>query len=263
MKRINLTDRKRIQLDILDIIHSFCTENHINYSLGYGSLLGAIRHGGYIPWDDDIDIVMLREDYDKFISTFNSNRYKVASVDTNKDWFLPFAKVYDDMTLIIDRKAHTTAIGVNVDVFPIDDAMESEKEFLAIRRYMKILTTCNNIKLFKINNETTFYNNLLGVLGKCILLIFPNHFFTKKITSISQRYNGKGYSKAVYWATVGNTRQLDKSVYEDLCERRFENHIYKSICNYDKYLSNIYGNYMVLPPKEKRISYHTNDAYWK
>ena len=70
MRQIDLEEKKKIQLEILDSIHSFCLHNDIKYSLGYGSLLGAVRHGGFIPWDDDIDIIMLRDDYTRFESLF-------------------------------------------------------------------------------------------------------------------------------------------------------------------------------------------------
>lgn len=263
MKKINIEERKKLQLDILNEVHHFCVENKINYSLGYGTLLGAIRHKGYIPWDDDIDIVMLRKDYDKFISSFSNQIYKVASATTIDNWFLPFAKVYDNRTLIIDRKANTTSIGLNVDVFPIDDAMDSEKEFKKQRKYINYLTTCNKIKLFKLNKESTFFNNIIGLFCKSLLFLFPKLYFTKKLLSISQKYNDKGYTKALYWASVGKTVYLDKSIYERLIEVEFEGNIYIGLKDYNTYLSNIYGDYMKLPPKEKRISYHTSDAYWK
>lgn len=263
MVKINIEERKKLQLDILDEIHRFCVENNINYSLGYGTLLGAIRHKGYIPWDDDIDIVMLRKDYDKFISSFATQIYKVASTTTIDNWFLPFAKVYDDRTLIIDRKANTTSIGLNVDVFPIDDAMDSEKEFNIQRKYINYLTTCNRVKLFKLNKETKFFNNVIVFLAKCSIFFFPKFYFTKRLINVSQKYNGKGYSKAVYWASIGKTIYLDKNIYKRFTELEFEGKFYFAIKDFDTYLTNIYGDYMKLPPEEKRISYHTSDAYWK
>lgn len=263
MKQIDIETRKQIQLDILQAIHDFCSTNNIRYSLGYGTLLGAIRHGGYIPWDDDIDIVMLREDYDRFVESFHQDRYKVASFTTIDNWYLPFAKVYDDKTVIVDRKANTTPIGINVDVFPIDDAMESEEEFKAQRAKIKRLTTCNNIKLFKINKDSTLKNNTIALFAKLILLVFPKFYFVKRLIKVSQQYNHKGCTNAVYWASVGRTTSLKKCIYEDLCEIKFEDKFFSSLRDYDTYLTNIYCDYMKLPPVEKRISYHTSDAYWK
>lgn len=263
MKKISIEERKKLQLDILGAIHRFCVENKINYSLGYGTLLGAIRHKGYIPWDDDVDIVMLRKDYDRFVSNFSTPIYKVASAATIDNWFLPFAKIYDDRTLIIDRKAKTISIGLNVDVFPIDDAMDSEKEFIKQRKYISYLTTCNRIKLFKLNMESTFFNNMIVFFCKCLLIFFPKNYFTNKLLDISQKYNGKGYTKALYWASVGKTFFLDKCIYERLTEVEFEGNFYLGLKDYDIYLSNIYGDYMKLPPEEKRVSFHTSDAYWK
>lgn len=263
MRKIELEERKTLQLDILDEIHRFCKNNNIRYSVAYGTLLGAIRHGGYIPWDDDIDIVMLRNDYDKFVASFSTDRYKVADVTTLDNWYLPFAKVYDDETVIFDRKANTPPIGVNVDVFPIDDAMDSESEFIKQRKHIKYLTLCNRMKLFKINNDSTWYNNFIGVIAKMVLSIFPKYYFVKELIKESRKYNGKGCNKALYWASLGKAMFMDKGIYEQLCDIQFENHIYCSVKQYDIYLTNIYGDYMTPPPIEKRISYHTSDAYWK
>lgn len=263
MKKIELEERKLLQLDILSSVHSFCNEQNIKYAIAYGTLLGAVRHGGYIPWDDDIDIVMLREDYDKFLKYFKSEIYQVASFETTSDWYLPFAKVYDLRTLIKDRKANTPSIGVNIDVFPIDDAPNSEEVFIRQRKIIRYLTTCNRIKLFKINQDSSLINNLMGLLSKATLCVFPKFFFIRKINILTKKYNGKGYSKAVYWASVGKTMFLDKSLYEDVSKISFENREFCAITDYDTYLHNTYGDYMQLPPEEKRISYHTSDAYWK
>lgn len=263
MKKIELEERKKLQLDILDEIHRFCLENKINYSLGYGTLLGAVRHKGYIPWDDDIDIVMLRKDYDRFISTFSTSIYKVASATTIDNWFLPFAKVYDNRTLIMDRKANTTSIGLNVDVFPVDEISEIDYKYVIQKTYIKFLSYCNAIKLFKLNRETKLHKNIVMFVLKILLILFPKFFFLQQIIKKSQLYNGTGSKKVFCWASIDDKYFLHKDVYEDLCEMEFENKLYMAIKKYHIYLSSMYGDYMALPPEEKRISFHTSDAYWK
>lgn len=263
MRAINIEERKSIQIDILKKIHEFCSHSDIKYSLGYGTLLGAIRHGGYIPWDDDIDIVMLRKDYDKFIADFRDQRYKIASVETHNEWFLPFAKVYDNNTLIVDRKANTPAIGINVDVFPIDNAPNDSKAFMCHRKKISILVKCNGIKLFKINRYSTWHNNAIGMFLKLLLVCFPKYYFVHKIVKMSREFENKECEKAVYWASIGTLTVLNKSIYETITTRNFEGICFSSLEDYDTYLTNIYGNYMEIPPIEKRISYHTSDAYWK
>ena len=97
MKTINIKELKEIQIAILNDIDKFCKKNQIKYWLDYGTLIGAIRHSGYIPWDDDIDIGMLREDYDKFIKTYNNQatKYKLLACENDNDYYFPFAKVID------------------------------------------------------------------------------------------------------------------------------------------------------------------------
>lgn len=263
MKKIELEERKKLQLDILDEIHRFCVDNQIKYSLGYGTLLGAIRHKGYIPWDDDIDIVMLRKDYDIFISTFSTPIYKVASETTIDNWFLPFAKVYDDRTFIVDRKANTTLIGLNVDVFPVDEISENIYKYVIQKTYIKFVSYCNAIKLFKINKETKLHKNIIMLVLKFLLVLFPKFFFLRQIIKKSQIYNEIGSKKVFCWASIEDKYCLNKDIFENLCEIEFENRRFMSIKEYHTYLSIMYGDYMKLPPENKRISYHTSDAYWK
>ena len=123
MKKLTLDEVKKIQLEILAYIDSFCKKNNISYFINYGTLLGAVRHKGFIPWDDDIDISMDREHYNMFIEKFNqdSSKYKILSLDTDKAYFNNFIKVVDTTTKIVDNRNYKTfSCGVFVDIFPMD-----------------------------------------------------------------------------------------------------------------------------------------------
>ena len=100
MEELGIDKLKQIQLDMLKDIHTFCVEHEIRYSLAFGTLLGAVRHKGYIPWDDDIDIMMPREDYNRFIRSYGNQTYKIADMSVNPNYGLPFAKVEDVLTVI-------------------------------------------------------------------------------------------------------------------------------------------------------------------
>ena len=129
MRELTLDEIKKLQLDILDVVAEFCDKNGINYWLNCGTLIGAIRHKGYIPWDDDIDLGMLRPDYDKFMRLFNleQQRYKAYSVENNKKFCYPFMKVVDTKTLLYEVYEGSNETFVNVDIFVYDNVVDDEK----------------------------------------------------------------------------------------------------------------------------------------
>lgn len=137
MREILLDELKDRQIAILDVVDAFCRENNINYWLDSGTLLGAIRHGGYIPWDDDIDIGMLRPDYDRFLAMFNkfNKQYQVSSVENDINFPYPFGKVLDTHTVLYEPNEQGVKLAINIDIFVYDNAPEDDK--LVERMYRK------------------------------------------------------------------------------------------------------------------------------
>ena len=123
MKNISDLELKKIELNILKDVHDYCVGNNLKYYLWYGTLLGAVRHHGFIPWDDDVDIAMPRKDYDYFIKHYISEKYNVEACETVSTYQMPFAKVYDINTIkkepIYYKKGVTR--GVDIDIFPLDE----------------------------------------------------------------------------------------------------------------------------------------------
>ena len=123
MKEIEIEELKRIQIGILKHLDAFCKENNLTYFMCGGTLLGAVRHKGFIPWDDDIDIMMKREDYDKLIALYPKNdnsNFKLFSYELDKSFPYPFAKMDDCRTIFEEEINDSYKIGVNIDIFPID-----------------------------------------------------------------------------------------------------------------------------------------------
>lgn len=129
MKQVTGEQLKKIQLEILDVVTQFCDANGIRYWLDSGTLLGAIRHKGYIPWDDDVDLGMLREDYERFLSIFNksNDRYRAVSLENDPKFYLPFTKVCDTTTVLYEPDEKGFKLHINVDVFPYDRAPDDDK----------------------------------------------------------------------------------------------------------------------------------------
>ena len=130
MRTINTEELKEYQLRILDKVAAFCEEQGITYWIDSGTLLGAIRHKGYIPWDDDIDLGMLREDYDRFCKTFNqhNDRYKVECVENDPDFYLSHAKVCDNSTVLYEPDENGFKLMINIDIFVYDNAPDDDEK---------------------------------------------------------------------------------------------------------------------------------------
>lgn len=267
MKRIGIDELKRLQMDILDNIDVFCREHDIRYSMACGTLLGAIRHGGYIPWDDDIDIYMPREDYNRFEELFPeiyNGHLKLFSLKRSKDSMLAFAKVYDTRTVCHELTTRNVNPGVNIDIFPIDDVPDDEEEWQAYNRMRRK----NLLKLrhsgMRISSLHSFVKNC-GAIVLGIRYMFTNRRrLAEYIDNIAQLHNDKGYKRCFECAMGLNViRPFRKSLFDELIDIPFEGHTYKGFKDYDEFLSDVFGDYMILPPIEKRISYHTFNAYWK
>lgn len=264
---IDTEEFKKISLDVLCAVHEFCEENKIKYSLACGTLIGAIRHQGFIPWDDDIDIYMIREDYNHFISAFPQlykGTYSLISLERSFQWNCAFAKVYDIRTIMIeDKRTDIKGLGVGIDVFPIDQAPDDEKVWNQYERKRKILRGVYEMKELRWRKTRSSFKNIIVELCSLILLPFPARFWARRMESYGQKYNGAStdyYAENCYG--MPNNRFL-KSDFSNTIDWPFEDKSFKVMIGYDDYLRRFYGDYMQLPPIEKRISHHHYNAYWR
>lgn len=266
MKEIGMPELKRIQMDILSAVDSFCNDNNITYSMAYGTLLGAVRHRGYIPWDDDIDICMMRDDYERFVESFPDlmdGHYKIASYKRTPNWHTPFSKVYDSRTSLRQKKAKTIDIGVNIDVFPLDEVPEDVNLWRKFWKYQKHLLDLRDLKAIKIVKERSMSKNLILILLKMIYSMISQKSIVKKLDERAQQFNGMG-SSLIYPNLSGITKApLQKAMLSDIAIYKFENRDYKGFKNADYYLSMTYGDYMKLPPESERVGKHGVYACWK
>lgn len=265
MKEILVEEMKKIQLNILLDIDKFCEKNNIRYYLCGGSLLGAIRHKGFIPWDDDIDICMPRPDYEKFLSTYMNEYYKLFHWKRNNKCLCTFAKVYDNRTLLTENGDFGESLGVNIDVFPVDGLPKDKRKINSTIKKMKILwglVVCATVKDI---SKRTKQKKLEIRLMRMIYRLFPiKHFITGIVISSAQKYSFDNSNKVatLVWG-YGNKEIIHHKTASEYIKAEFEGHMLNIPRNYEEYLINIFGDYMKLPPKEERIYKHGAQAFWK
>lgn len=263
MKKLTLDEVKKIQLEILAYIDLFCKKNNISYFINYGTLLGAVRHKGFIPWDDDIDISMDREHYNMFIEKFNqdSSKYKILSLDTDKAYFNNFIKVVDTTTKIVDNRNYKTfSCGVFVDIFPMDKFNNK-----------KIINTCyilESLKLlsFSKRKNIIYKDNIVKDIIRSsfwglFLPVSPRLFANIIERKIIQDTDRNGKYTAFIPSKLKEQEIFSAQTFNELIELEFEHLTLPAPKNYDIILTQYYGNYLELPPKEKQINIHEFEAY--
>ena len=263
MKKITIEEAKKIELDILSYIDDFCQKNNIEYFINYGTLIGAVRHKGFIPWDDDIDISMTRENYDKFIEYYKNDKskYKLLALETNKHYFNNFAKIVDSTTRIDNTRIYKSyPSGIFIDIFPMDSFSDK-----------KIVDICYVLESFKLLSFSKRKNIIYKdsklkdlIRGGFWLLLRPisPRFFAKMIERYIKKYSTpKGPYIAFLPSKFKYKEVFDKEVFNDLIDINFEHLTLPAPKNYDLILTQYYGDYMELPPEEERFYGHEFNAY--
>ena len=269
MREIGTDELKAIQLDIARKIHAFCTGNGIRYFLGYGSLIGAVRHKGFIPWDDDIDLGMPRPDYERFVRSFNGTYPDtvVLAPELDPHFYMPFANVYRTGTLLEEEIAthHGFGTGVKVDVFPIDGAPSDDDEYFRLRKAIDKWITVLFYKNVRLSNrwkkdKVMWFKTLVWKIAISPLSI---PYIQRRIRALATRHGFETSERSdkLSFPNPGNTRMY-RSVFEHYVDVEFEGFLFKAPRDYDVYQRAIYGDYMQLPPPEQRVTNHSFRAYW-
>ena len=256
-EKLTLQQCKEISLDILVDVARFCEENDITYYLSVGTLLGAIRHKGFIPWDDDIDIMMPRKDYQRLLDEYDHPVYKVYKPENGRFYY---AKVYDSSTIKFEADVDYNKyqpIGVDIDVFPLDGIVNDQKIIDKLYKKECILET-----LLRLSNQPIFNRkNPIKAINRIIPRIIGSKNLVKMIERNAQTYDydSSDYVIRMRWSPNGFTGALPKEVFEkDYGE--FEGHRFIIPKGYDQFLSAFFGDYMQIPPKDKQVT-HDFECY--
>lgn len=266
MKELDLKEMKKIQLAILDHIDDFCKKHNIVYFINYGTLLGAIRHKGYIPWDDDIDISMSREHYDRFIKLYkenNNSKYKLIDLDTNKYYYNNFIKIEDTTTTIkYNNLRRNYDSGIFVDIFPVD--------YFENRKVIHLGYYLESLKLISISKKNNIIHNdsktkdFLRLTLWYILKYVNPRIFAYAIEKLIKKYTSSNPSFGLLVASKSREKStLPLQLEKEIIYLDFEGRLYPAPKKYEEILSHLYGNYMQLPPKKDRVLPHDYKVYRK
>lgn len=270
LKEISIEESKKIQVEILEYIDTLCKKNNINYSLAYGSLLGAVRHQGFIPWDDDVDIMLLREDYDRLIEIFKDNKeYNLIYEKTKNNYFL-YAKLCDKRTFLREKNyPYIETLGVFIDIFPMDNIPNNAFiRFLhgKILYFFDRLIYTSVLKIYF--NSTSVFKTIIKFILFTPLALIAKPIGKEKLIQttlrLMQKYKNKKTSHVGFFPNKYAQREfIPRDFFDSMSTYPFENKNFTGISNYDMYLKIVYNKYMELPPEEKRVSNHVFTAYWR
>lgn len=272
MKPMTTKEIQQVSLNLLILFDKICRENNLKYWLAYGTLLGCIRHKGFIPWDDDIDVMMPREDYERFCSLelWNSNNDKqniaIVTPKNTKDYYRFYAKMIDSRTTVKQSliKEYSNA-GLGIDIFPVDGlGNDKQKAIKTVKRIQKLRVWINNA--FYIDKKKVYKDENNPVKKTIKWASATAKWKTPILYRIGKRmvshvsYDNSAYVGGLNGGLSGIT---PKVMLKELIYGDFEGHQFLIPAAYDAYLTQIYGNYMELPPIESRQTHQYERAFWK
>ena len=264
-----VTDIREIQqmeLGIMEYIHEVCQKIGVKYFLAYGSLIGAVRHQGFIPWDDDMDICMLREDYEKLQDYLIANpdeRYEVMSYKNNLNYVYPFMKVQDNHTYLLEEDVRIDSnMGIYVDIFPVDgyedDSVFKDKMTRLIKKRQ---LSCYTFK--GITNTKSLLNSLIRYISVIVFYFTNTNKYIRGIDELAKSRKVDDYELVDYLIYKDMHKPVWKREWlEQTIMGVFEGKEFMIPKNYHEILTSDYGDYMQLPPVELRFSHH-DFQLWK
>lgn len=267
-KEILLKEMQMIELSLLKKVKNICVENHLRYFLFGGTLLGAVRHKGFIPWDDDVDIIMPRKDYLRFIKIFKEQQdpnIRLFSLYTNDDYYYPYAKVVDTKTVLIENNLKKIkGYGVYIDIFPIDGVAKPdnmEKMFKKLRYLQNLRWRSASTAWYKSNK---WYGFVPKLLMRMYFGIIGYRYPIRKIDEIVSKNEYETSTLVGTFTTMWERKSIvKKSQLEPARSLQFEDDYFNVPNDYHTYLTNLYGDYLQLPPEDKRVTHHHYEVYWR
>lgn len=266
MKELKLNEIKEIEIQLLKEFKSYCETHKLKYFLSNGTLLGAIKYNGFIPWDDDIDVIMPRDDYNRFVKEFPSNeKIKLLNEETCENYFFSFAKLSDLSTLIQNQTIlKNYECGIHIDIFPLDKWEENKKK--ASKKAKRIQKLCKKL-CFSISHFCQG-RSWLRTCAKNMIIFYTQikgpTYYRKKLRNVIKNAldkSGTEYCGCLVWPIYGAREIIPTEAFSKTIFVEFEGDKYPAPIGYDVYLRSLYGDYENDPPSKKQRSHHKYIAY--
>lgn len=262
-----MNDLQKKELELFKAFAEVCEKHHLQYFLVGGSALGAIRHKGFIPWDDDIDVGMPRKDYDQFMllqDEFKGTPYFIQNFRTDPCYVYNYGKLRDSSTTFIENlyKNHRINHGVWLDIFPIDGFSKKKKpreKFANKIMYIWLQVYCSYMWALrrKVRKQTWLKDILLNIAAGFFFILDIGHYRNKKVERIVHKIPLEESTMGGNFFGFNMKREaMDSSIYKEFIKVPFEDTEAYVLKNYDTYLRNLYGEYMTPPPEGKQYGHH-------
>lgn len=261
MKRLQPQEIKDIEFKILKHFKSFCEKNNIRFYLSNGTLLGAVKYKGFIPWDDDIDVFVPREDYDRLVMEYeNSGDYKLFSGERNEGFLFPFAKLCDMSTVKEETDTDNgVTLGLDIDIFPLD--VISGKWFPKMRsRILRLRAIACMLSKMKETGDKPFYKRIICNICRRI----GTERLVKTMRKRAVKYRGEttpAYVGCAAWPIYGERELMTPDVFDGTVPVSFEGELFPAPSGYDTYLRSLYGDYEKDPPVDEQRTHHSFEAF--
>lgn len=264
MREMTIEEIRGCELACLKAAHDFCVDKGLTYYLTFGTLIGAVRHKGFIPWDDDIDIIMPRNDYNRFIREFSMPGYRVVSFENEPRLYSTCSKLIDTRT-VLREKGRSVEIGAFVDVFPLDNLPNGKFRRYFYCKWYYFMSRINGIAYAKRENYGSFWKR--AAVG-FVCLFFPRERIRKYFLGWKYPQRFKDQKDTRHYSLLYHpypvVPELEAGWFESQVPAEFEGGTFFIPSGYDPFLRYCYGDYMKLPPVEQRVGRHTFDyCRWK
>lgn len=272
-QELTIQEMQAVSLEVLKVISEICEEQGFRYSLIYGTLIGAVRHHGYIPWDDDVDIMMPRPDYDKFLKYFQAHaseypHLRAFNRDACKEYPYMITRISDDRYWIDMENEKPYGMGIFVDIYPYDGLGNTKEE--AVRYGMKgdrLSSLCyqSTRMHFAIETTTSVVRKAIKYPVYLMSKLIGKEFFQRRLESLARKrnYDESQYIGCVVWLSGGERDIFERRWFDETIMVPYEKYEFRIPKYYDEVLRHTYGDYMKLPPESERIGHHYYKGYRK